>query len=470
METKQLIFLAMTATFIPVASWFGIRYKWAERLLVVGAFFSTSYLIDINFVSMEWYRGDTRGFEFGVTDWMVISLIIVMAGSPRWRKQKLDLFPPNSPLMLTYLGLALISLVMAYVPVYAGFGFFKLLRAFAVYWVAYNYLRSEEDIEFILMILAGIVAMEFLFVLKQRFSGIYRAPGTTPHSNTLAVYINMFNMLFFSFMLGEKSKRALIYWACVGMGSLMVLATFSRGALVTMVLGYALVVMLSFYDRVKAHKGKIIGILFLAALPVVIKVAPAIIDRFLHAPEASGESRSLANEAAIAMADDNFFGVGINNYSYAINETDYIRFIDNPVDRGIVHNIYLLHACEMGWPGLIVFVLMIANFFVIGLRMVVKRRDNILSFFATGIVVAMFTLWFQSMLEWLFRQTYVTVQFFMLAGFLAALTRVDKQMLRNRKLEFAKRWALAKWWHDLNGSRQRPAMMSRQVRTRKRSF
>jgi len=124
----------------------------------------------------------------------------------------------------------------------------------------------------------------------------------------------------------------------------------------------------------------------------LIKVAPAIIDRFLYAPEESGESRSLANEAAIAMANDNFFGVGINNYSHAINETDYIRFIDNPVDRGIVHNIYLLHACEMGWLGLVVFLLMIANFFVIGLRMVAKRRDNMLSFFATGIVVAMFTL------------------------------------------------------------------------------
>lgn len=470
METKQLIFLAMTAAFIPVASWFGIRYKWAERLLVVGAFFSTSYLIDINFVSMEWYRGDTRGFEFGVTDWMVISLIIVMAKSPRWRKQKLDLFPPNSTLMLTYLGLALISLMIAYVPIYAGFGFFKLLRAFAVYWVAYNYLRSEEDIQFILMILAGIVAMELLIVFKQRFSGIYRAPGTTPHSNTLAMYINMFNMLFFAFMFGEKSKRALIYGACVGMGTLMVLATFSRGALVTMVIGYALVVMLSFYDKINAHKGKIIGILCLAALPVVIKVAPAVIDRFLNAPEESGESRTLANEAAIAMANDNFFGVGINNYSYAINETDYIRFIDSPVDRGIVHNIYLLHACEMGWVGLVVFLLMIANFFVIGLRMVVKRRNNILSFFATGIVVAMFTLWFQSLLEWAFRQTYLTVQFFMLAGFLATLARIDEQMVRDRKLEIAKHWALAQWWHNLKRGGPRPTAMPRQMRTGKRSF
>jgi O-antigen ligase len=449
-ETKQLIFLAITAIFIPMAAWFGIKYKWAERLLVVGAFFSTSYLVDINFVSMEWYRGDTRGFEFGVTDWMVISLVIVMAKSPRWRKQKIDLFPPNSSLMLTYLGLALISLMVAYVPVYAGFGFFKLLRAFAVFWIAYNYLRSEEDIKFILLILAAIVAMEFLFVLMQRFSGIYRAPGTTPHSNTLAAYINMFNMLFFAFMLGEKSKRAFVYWACVGMGSLMVLATFSRGALVAMILGYVFVVILSFYDKVKPHKTRVIGILLLAALPVAIKVAPAIIDRFLNAPETSGESRHLANDAAIAMANDHFFGVGLNNYSHVINETDYIRFIDNPVDRGIVHNVYLLHACEMGWIGLVVFLLMIANFFLIGLRMVRMQRDNTLSFFAVGLVAAMFTLWFQSMLEWFFRQTYMTVQFFMLAGFLAALERVDRQMLRDKKMELAKQWTLLKWWRETN--------------------
>ena len=468
METKQLIFLAITVAFIPFASWFGIRYRWAERLLVVGTFFSTSYLIDINFVSMEWYRGDTRGFEFGVTDWMVISLIIVMAKSPRWRKQKLEIFPPNAPLMLTYFALALVSLMAAYVPVYAGFGVFKLLRAFAVYWVAYNYLRSEEDVQFILMILAAIVAMEFLIVLKQRFSGIYRAPGTTPHSNTLAVYVNMFNMLFFSFMLGEKSKRALIYWACVGMGSLIVLATFSRGALVTMIMGYALVVMLSYFDKVKAHKTRVIGILFLVSLPVVVKVAPAIIDRFLNAPEASGESRHLANDAAKAMANDHLFGVGINNYSHAINDTEYIRFIDNPVDRGIVHNVYLLHACEMGWPGLIVFLVMIGNFFLIGLRMIRKRRDNTLSYFATGIVVAMFALWFQSLLEWLFRQTYITVQFFMLAGFLAALARVDKQMRRERKTALARHWLAMSWWQgrrrgsgDQPGLRPEPARLGK---------
>lgn len=437
----------MTATFIPVASWFGINYRWAERLLVAGCFFSTSYLIDINFVSMEQYRGDTRGFEFGITDWMVIALIIVMAKSPRWQHRKLDLIPPNGNIIMVYLLMALISASVAYVGVYAGFGLFKLIRAIAVYWVAYNYLREEEDLHFILMILAGIVAMEFLIVLKQRLGGIYRAPGTTPHSNTLAVYINMMNMIFFAFILGEKSKRTIIYWACLGMGSVMVLATFSRGALVSMIMGYTLVIVLSFYDKPTPHKSRVILTLFLLALPVAIKVAPAIIDRFLNAPEASGESRHYANDAAKAMANDHPFGVGINNYSYVINETKYVAFIDNPVDRGIVHNVYLLHACEMGWGGLAVFLLMIGNFFLIGLREIRKRRNNTITTMAVGIVVAMFTLWFQSMLEWLFRQTYVTVQFFMLAGFLAALTRVDKQMIKHKRTERMK-MAWLMWMMD----------------------
>lgn len=436
MELKHLIFLGMTAVFIPTAVWFAINYEWAEKMLVAGTFFSTAYLIDVNFVSMEHYRGDTRGFEFGVTDWMVISLILVMNLSPRWKKKRLTLFPPNSVLMGLYFLVALISAFVAYVPLYAEFGLFKLIRAFAVYWVTYNYVRDEDDLRFFLMTLAAMVALEFVLVLKQRMSGIYRPPGSTPHSNTLAVYINMMNMIFFAYLLGDRGKRAktLIYWACVGMASLVVLATFSRGALVSMILGFGLVTLLSFYDRIRPQKLRIIGFLFLAAVPVAIKVGPAVVDRFLHAPKASGESRVQANAAAIAMANNHPLGVGINNYSYVINNTSYSRFIPDPVDRGIVHNIYLLHACEMGWGGLVVFLLMIGNFFVIGIRTIIRRHDNVVSVMATGIVVAMFTLWFQSLLEWLFRQTYVTVEYFMFAGILAALPRVQKSIRKEKKL------------------------------------
>ena len=434
-ELKQLIFLGMTAVFIPVAAWFGIRYRWAERMLVAGALFSTCYLIDINFVSMEWYRGDTKGFEFGLTDWMIIALIIVMTRAPRWRKKRPELFPPNTGPMLTYFVVAVMTIFIAYVPVYAGFGVFKILRAMAVYWVAYNYLRSEDDLRFFLAVLAGMVAFQFLLVLQDRMHGIYRAKGSTPHSNTLAMYINMMNMIFLSVVLGDgrPGRRRLIYWGALGMGTVIVLATFSRGALAMMVLGYGLVTLLSTYDRPRSHKFRTVGLMLLAALPLVVKVAPAIIERFETAPVAAEASRHQANDAAYAMARDTFFGVGLNNYSHVINETGYARFIPLESDRGIVHNIFWLHASEMGWVGLVVFIVMIGNFFLMALRYLRRRKDDITSWMAIGIFAGMTTLWVQSLLEWAFRQTYLTVEFFLLAGFLAALPRLERAMRRERR-------------------------------------
>lgn len=439
MEAKQLVFLAATAVFIPVASWLGCRFRWAERALVAGAFFSTCYLVDINLVSTEWYRGDTRGFEFGLTDWMIISLIIVMARSHRWRGQRLTLLPPNSGPICLYLAVALLSALTAYVSLYAGFGLMKLLRAVAVYWVAYNYLRRPEDLRFIVYILAGIVCMEFLLVIKQRAGGVYRAVGSTPHPNTLAMYINMMSVIFLSFFLNDEAgrRRRWVYFACVGMGSLIVAATFSRGGLAVMVSGYALVVLISLIRRPSGRKLGIVGLCALLAIPVTIKLAPAIIDRFENAPEESGISRRQANDAAIAMANNHLLGVGINNYSYVINDTAYSRFIPNEGDRGIVHNIYLLHACEMGWPGLIAFLLMIGNFMRLGLRSVLTLRDEATTWMASGIVIGMTGFWLQSSLEWAFRQTYLTVEFFMLAGFLTALPRVASAAATARRRRIA---------------------------------
>jgi O-antigen ligase len=425
MEAKHWIFIGLTFLVVPVSVWFGCAYRWAERGLVAATFFSTCYLIDINLASMEMYRGDTRGFEFGVTDWMSISLLLVMCLSPRWRQRRVALSPPGSGLLYAYVMIATASAMVAMVGLYAGFGIFKLLRAMLVFIVAYNYLREEEDLQFVVSILAAIVLLEFLFVIDQRVVGIYRAFGTTPHSNTLAGYINVINMIFFALLLGGRRDRQLLYAGVLAIGSIIVLATFSRGAIVAMVLGYSLVLGLSFRDRINTRKLKVVAVLALLAMPGLIKVGPNLVDRFVNAPEESGESRSLANAAAIAMANDHLLGVGINNYSHAINETSYQQFIENPVDRGIVHNIYLLHACEMGWPGLFVFLLLVGNFLRLGVQTIRSSEVELVTATAIGIVSGMTVLWLQSSLEWFFRQTYITVQFFMLAGFLVALPRVE---------------------------------------------
>ncbi len=441
MEAKHIIFIALTLLFVPSATYAAICSKWIERALVVGAFMSTAYLIDINFVSMEQYRGDTRGFEIGLTDWMILSLLFVMLLSPRWRQRSFTWFPPNSSLLGLYLLLALASLFVAYVQLYAGFGLMKVIRSIVVFVVAYNYVQDEDDLKFIACVLAAIVAMEFALVLEQRFSGIYRAHGSTPHSNTLANYINMMNMIFFALLLGAK-ERSWLYATALAMGTVIVLASFSRGAIVAMVFGYLLVVALSYRHRFSARKTVILTVLALAALPVVIKVGPALVERFLYAPEESGESRNYANIAALAMANDHILGVGLNNYSHVINETNYVRFIDNPVDRGIVHNTFLLHASEMGWLGMIVYLLLVFNFIRLGYRAITRSSSSYAATLAIGITVAIVVLTLQGSLEWVFRQTYITIEFFMLAGFLVALPKVSENLRREQIFETLKRQML----------------------------
>jgi O-antigen ligase len=438
LEAKQLLFLAMSAGAIPMLSWAGIRYRWAERGLVLALLLSTSYLIDINFLSMEWYRGDTRGFEFGFTDWMVIALLVTMVRSPRWRRQPLAL-PPNALPLAVYLLLAVASIASAYVPVYAGFGVFKLLRALAVYWIAFNWLRDEADLRFILWALVGMVAIQFMLVLGQRASGIYRAVGSTPHPNTLAVYVNLLNMVFLSVLLsGRLSRReSAPVWAGLVMGTLVVLATFSRGALAVMALGYALVIAASLFDRRNRSKLVMVGVMALAAMPLALKMAPSIIHRFQTAPVESGLSRHQANSAALAMARDHVLGVGLNNYSHVVNNTSYSRFIPLESDRGIVHNIYLLQASELGWAGLAAFLAVIVGFFWQGLWFLSRRRGDLATAVAGGIVIGMVVLWSQSLLEWLFRQTYITIEFFLLAGFLGALPRVSRRLREQRRRRIA---------------------------------
>lgn len=445
-ELKQIIFIALTLAAVPTAAWFGIRYAWAEKLLVAATFFSTCYLVDINFVSMEMYRGDTRGFEFGITDWMIVALAAVMLFSPRWRDRRPALWPPNGIPVTAYMMLAFCSMFVAAMPLYAGFGLFKIMRAILVYWVAYNYLRSERDLRNVLLVLAAIVAFEFVQVLMQRAGGLYRAHGTMPHSNTLALYINVINMIFLSFVLNDRSGRwrRVMYWAAFVMGSLIVLATFSRGALAVMVLGYSVVVALSMWDRVRLPKLRTVALLVILALPLAIKVTPSVIKRFETAPVNAELSRRQANAAAIAMANSGWLGVGINNYSYQINETGFAQYIESELDRGIVHNIYLLHAAEMGWIGLALFLLMIGNFLWMAIRLVMLRTNNVVSWMAIGLFAAMTTLWLQSLLEWAFRQTYLTIQFFMLAGFLAALPRVLRhQADQRRRAQKRARWQYA---------------------------
>jgi cell division protein FtsW (lipid II flippase) len=250
----------------------------------------------------------------------------------------------------------------------------------------------------------------------------------------------MMNFIIFALLMQDSvrlfDKRNLLYWAALGAGVLTTVATLSRGGIATMIAGCAIVVMLSFLLRQGPAKIKkkfaALGLMFLLSIPVLFVVLPKVIERFESAPVESGESRQVANLASKDMGDDYFFGVGLNNYSYAINYMPYGEDLAK-LDRGIAHHIFWLHYAELGILGVISYILLTGTFIWIALRFILKRRDSLERVFAIGIFTAFVINWLIGTLEWNFRIIQITLAYFMLAGFVTSLDRIEQRRIRKNK-------------------------------------
>jgi hypothetical protein len=438
---KQLVFVFMTIGFLLVSIPMAIRFSWMDRVCIAGIMFMAINPVDVTFFSHTLYRGDIRGLEFGVTDWLSITLIIAMLKAPRWRKRRLHFRHPNQVWMLLYLALCAFSIVSSLVPQFAFFGVTKLLRAYATFWIAFNFIRSEDDMRFLIWCVVGLTFYSFFQVLMDKYvRGVYPPRGSFPHQNGLATFQNMMNFIIFALLMQDSArlfdKRNLLYWAALGAGVLTTVATLSRGGIATMIAGCAIVVMLSFLLRQGPAKIKkkfaALGLMLLLSIPVLFVVLPKVIERFESAPVESGESRQVANLASKDMGDDYFFGVGLNNYSYAINYMPYGEDLAE-LDRGIAHHIFWLHYAELGILGVISYILLTGTFFWIALRFILKRRDSLERVFAIGIFTAFVINWLIGTLEWNFRIIQITLAYFMLAGFVTSLDRIEQRRIRKNK-------------------------------------
>jgi hypothetical protein len=438
---KQVVFACMTVGFLVVAIPMAIRFSWMDKVCIAGIMFMAINPVDVTFFSYTFYRGDIRGLEFGITDWLTITMIAAMLWAPRWRKRRLYVHHPNQVWMTLYLALCAFSVISALVPQFAFFGVTKLLRAYATFWIAFNFIRSENDLRFIIWCVLGLTFYSFFQVLMDKYvRGVYPPRGSFPHQNGLATFQNIMNFIIFALLMQDSArlfdKRTLVYWAAFGAGVLTTLATLSRGGIVTMIIGCAMIVMLTFLLRQDSSKIRkklgAIGIMILLSIPALFIVLPKVIERFQNAPVESGESRNVANLASERMGDDYFLGVGLNNYSFAINYMPYGKDLAE-LDRGIAHHIFWLHYAELGILGVILYVLLTGTFIWISLRFILKRRDSKERVFAVGIFTAFVINWLIGTLEWNFRIIQITLAYFMLAGFVTSLDRVEQQRIRKSK-------------------------------------
>ena len=296
---KYLVFTFALVFGVPIGAVLMRQSKFVGRILLAALILAPAINITINFMSHEWYRGDTRGIEFDLTDIVSFTMLLGMTLSSRF---KIRLAPAGTLPFAIFLLIILLSITYSYVPLYGFFTLSRILRGFLLYVVLYNYLRNDpEGLEFALKTLAVAIAWQAVNVLKQKYlMGIYRAVGTFPHPNTLSLYAEMTVPLLLAAVLYKKQKPQWLFWFAILGGLLSVLSTFSRAGIVIIGGAVFMSILLSLWQKQTSRKIMIIVLFCMIGVAGAFKASDSIIERFLKAPKSSEESRNNFNAAAHA--------------------------------------------------------------------------------------------------------------------------------------------------------------------------
>ena len=115
---------------------------------------------------------------------------------------------------------------------------------------AFNFLKTEEDIRYLLTCMAITIFWELFAVLKLKYlDKIYQVYGTFEHQNSLSMFATLIGMVFLAAALGPKLPRTnlflVAYFACAA----IVQSTLSRGGLMVFAAGTVGVVLASLIER-----------------------------------------------------------------------------------------------------------------------------------------------------------------------------------------------------------------------------
>lgn len=382
---------------------------------------------NINFFSMESYRGPDRGFEVTLTDLLAAGLGLGLLLKPGGR---LKWLPFNSLPLTLVLVWAILCTALAPLPLTASFTLFKLIKLALLYWISVNLLgRLVPQRHFMNGVFAIGTLMTVLAVKQKYLDGYYRIPGPFDHSNTIPIFLMQILPLALLWGLCNRrlSRVQAISWLLCTLGmTFAIAATQSRAGLA--VVGLSMLACLLLANRRAPGLRVVLSSALVAFLCLcgAAKAADTILERFRSAPKASEEARHEFNFAAELMARDKFCGVGLNNFSHVLTqETRYnshIVVMANEEQSGVAHHIYLLTAAETGWLGLGLCLVVLLRFFKLALVPGLKGRQThgILLF---GLAVGFGAVHLLGFLEWALRITPVCYQLTLVSALAVSLRK-----------------------------------------------
>ncbi|MDD3118178.1 MAG: O-antigen ligase family protein [Victivallales bacterium] len=441
-EYKYYIFFAVLLFGVPVGIILACMSRfWEKSVLFIAIFFTCRNEQAINFFSHRLYKGTSRGFEISIVDLAMVILFFVIL----FRKEfKLRLLPPGSLLYGLYFLLSMASIARADIQLYSWFEILKLVRMYFLFWVLSNYFNNYDRIILGIKFFGLVICYIFAITILQRyFLHMFQVRGTFPHQNSLAMYCSVLGPLFLALAINyHGDKPRLIYFSIMtfAMCSAMEIMTLSRGGLACYLFGVMTSFGISCLTGMTSRKVIFTVLAVIVGSMLLGYAAPTIIRRFKYAPVTSRLYREQLAKAACNMANDSFFGVGLNNFGLKVNPPYQYFKEDKKIKHpegyteGLVESTYLMIAAETGWFNLAVYLLLLLRLYWINFRNIFRLRHRNEQFIAIGFAGGLSAIYLQSVLEWVLRQTDNAYQLMYILAVIVAMDTIYRREKRQAAL------------------------------------
>ncbi len=308
--------------------------------------------------------------------------------------------------LCVYVAIAVISSLFARDLSLSAFELFLFAQTLLLFLYVANWVRSGEDLLFVVnLLLAGFVIESLLMLwLAYRGSGfdlvgmsarldvdmldggLPRVGGSVGGPNGAGAYLAvMLGVAAGVLMSGATLRNKLLAGCGFALGVMALLTTYSRGGWTATAVAVGLVGFVTLRSRPQARKWIAAAVIILC-LALAIKHSAVSARLFSDDHDAAYSRVPLLTIAYRIIADHPILGVGANNYASVMDNYISGEFISGFVYT--VHNRYLLIWAETGTLGLLAYLWFLLSTLRQGWRCW-KVGDNLLSPIALGLTAAL---------------------------------------------------------------------------------